>query len=366
MNDIFELERRHSSGVYAKHEIAFVRGEGARLWDQEGREYIDCMAGPGVANLGHAHPTVLEAITVQARQLITCPETYYNDRRAELMTKLGSLLPGAERVFLCNSGTEAIEAALKFARVSTGRTKFIAAIGGFHGRTMGALSATWNKRYREPFKPLVPGFEHVAYNNLTALEEAIDGETAAVILEVVQGAGGVHIGERTFLEEAQRLCQESGALLIIDEVQTGFGRTGKLLAVEHFGLNPDLLCLAKSIAGGLPMGAVLIGPRVENLAPGMHATTFGGNVSLRGQPGCVRGDGNGELGRSSRQKGRSAAGSTQGTSVADNQTGTWPRTDDRGRNQAKGGTLSAGHGRQGRDRAAGRHDGDSAATTAGD
>lgn len=277
MNDIFEIESRHSSGVYAKHEVAFVRGKGARLWDHEGREYIDCMAGHGVANLGHAHPKVVEAIAAQAGQLITCPEAYYNDRRAELMEKLGGLLPEIGRVFLCNSGTEAVEAALKFARISTGRTKIIAAMRGFHGRTMGALSATWNKRYREAFEPLVPGFAHVPYNNLAALDEAIDRETAAVILEVVQGEGGVHVGEGSYLQGAQRLCLERGALLIIDEVQTGFGRTGKLLAVEHFNLNPDLLCLAKSIAGGLPMGAVLIGPRVENLSPGMHATTFGGN-----------------------------------------------------------------------------------------
>jgi acetylornithine/LysW-gamma-L-lysine aminotransferase len=277
MSDIFELESRHSSGVYAKHEIAFVRGEGAQLWDHEGREYIDCMAGHGVANLGHAHPKVVEAIAEQAATLITCPEAYYSDRRSELMAKLGSLIPEAERVFLCNSGTEAVEAALKFARISTGRHKIIAAMRGFHGRTMGALSATWNKRYREPFEPLVPGFEHVPYNNLAALEGAIDGETAAVILEVVQGEGGVYVGERTYLEGAQRLCLERGALLIIDEVQTGFGRTGKLLAIKHFNLRPDLLCLAKSIAGGLPMGAVLIGPRVKNLSPGMHATTFGGN-----------------------------------------------------------------------------------------
>lgn len=277
MNNIFEIESGHSSGVYTKHDIAFVRGEGARLWDHQGWEYIDCMAGHGVANLGHAHPKVTAAIAEQAAKLITCPEAYYNDRRAELMAKLGSVLPGAQRVFLCNSGTEAVEAALKFARISTGRHKVIAAMRGFHGRTMGALSATWNKRYREPFEPLVPGFAHVPYNNLAALEEMIDGETAAVILEVVQGEGGVHVAEGTYLEGAQRLCRERGALLIIDEVQTGFGRTGKLLAVEHFDLVPDMLCLAKSIAGGLPMGAVLIGPRVESLSPGMHATTFGGN-----------------------------------------------------------------------------------------
>jgi acetylornithine/LysW-gamma-L-lysine aminotransferase len=277
MTNIFALESTHSSGVYAKHLIAFVRGEGARLWDFEGREYIDCMAGHGVANLGHAHPKIVAAICEQARGLLTCPETYYNDRRAAAMEKLGSLVPGLGRVFLCNSGTEAVEAALKFARLSTGRTRIIAAMRGFHGRTMGSLSATWNKRYREPFEPLVPGFEHVPYNNCEALEKTINAATAAVLLEVVQGEGGVYLAEVGYLQTAQELCQQWGALLIIDEVQTGFGRTGKLLAIEHSGVTPDLLCLAKSIAAGVPMGAVLIGPQVQNLSPGMHASTFGGN-----------------------------------------------------------------------------------------
>ena len=178
---------------------------------------------------------------------------------------------------MCNSGTEAIEAAFKFARYTTGRRKIIATMRGFHGRTMGALSATWNKHYREPFEPLVPDFQHVPYNKLERLETAIDETTAAVILEVVQGEGGVHPGTVEYLQGAQALCQERGALLIIDEVQTGFGRTGKMFASEHFGLEPDLICLAKSIAGGVPMGAVLIGERVGELSPGVHGSTFGGN-----------------------------------------------------------------------------------------
>jgi acetylornithine/LysW-gamma-L-lysine aminotransferase len=277
MKDLFVLESNHSSAVYTKHPIAFVRGEGARLWDLDGGEYIDCMAGHGVANLGHAHPKIAAAISDQARELLTCPETYYNDRRAAAMEKLGSLVPGMKRVFLCNSGTEAVEAALKFARLSTGRTQIVAAMRGFHGRTMGSLSATWNKRYREPFEPLVPGFEHIPYNNCEALEKTINAATAAVLLEVVQGEGGVHLAGAGYLESAKELCRQWGALLIIDEVQTGFGRTGKTLAIEHSGVTPDLLCLAKSIAGGVPMGAVLIGPKVQNLSPGMHASTFGGN-----------------------------------------------------------------------------------------
>jgi len=209
--------------------------------------------------------------------LITLHEAFYNDHRAALMGKLVAMVPGLDRVFLCNSGTEAVEAALKFARLSTGRVGVVAAMRGFHGRTMGALSATWNKHYREPFLPLVPGFSHVPFNNAEALEKAVDGDTAAVILEVVQGEGGVHVAEPGYLEAARAITRERGALLIIDEVQTGLGRTGRMLALEHFDLIPDLVCLAKSLAGGLPVGAVLIGPAVHNLAPGLHGSTFGGN-----------------------------------------------------------------------------------------
>jgi acetylornithine/LysW-gamma-L-lysine aminotransferase len=275
---IQELETLHTSGLYTKRPLAIVRGEGARLWDSDGREYIDCVGGQGAANLGHAHPAVAEAIAAQARTLISCPEMFYNDRRAELMARLVAIAPeGLERVFLCNSGTEAVEAALKFARASTGRKEFVAAMRGFHGRTMGALAATWEKKYREPFEPLVPGYRHVAYNDLAALDAAVTDQTAAVILEVVQGEGGVRPGTGEFLRGAQQLCRERGALLVLDEVQTGFGRTGALFACEHHGLRPDLLCLAKSMAGGLPMGAVLIGDRVGPLPSQSHGSTFGGN-----------------------------------------------------------------------------------------
>lgn len=275
--DIFALENAHSSGLYAKRPIAIVRGQGALLWDEQDKEYIDCMGGHGVANLGHSHPEIAQAIAEQACRLVTLPETFYNDRRAELMQALTALAPGMERVFFCNSGTEAVEAALKFARFSTGRSQVIAARRGFHGRTMGALSATWNKNYREPFEPLVPGFIHIPYNGVEALQEAVGDETAAVLLEVVQGEGGVHLGQVGFLQSAQEVCVRRGALLIIDEVQTGFGRTGRMFAFEHAGIRPDMVCLAKSIAGGLPMGAVLIGPRLANLSPGLHGSTFGGN-----------------------------------------------------------------------------------------
>ena len=275
---IQDLESQFTSGLYTKRPIAIVRGSGAHLCDSDENEYIDCVGGQGAGNLGHANPAVAAAITAQAQTLISCPEMFYNDKRATLIQKLISIAPPSiRRVYLCNSGTEAVEAAIKFARVATGRKEIVAAMRGFHGRTLGALSATWEKKYREPFEPLVPGFKHVAYNDLSALREAVTDQTAGVILEVVQGEGGVRPGTPEFLLGAQTVCRERGAMLIVDEVQTGFGRTGKMFACEHHGLEPDLVALAKSIAGGLPMGATLIGERIGQLPPQVHGSTFGGN-----------------------------------------------------------------------------------------
>ena len=271
-------EAAYTSGVYGKREQVIVRGEGAYLWDEEGRQYIDCTAGIGVANIGHSHPALAEAISRQAAQLVTCPELFYNDRRAEYLERLGAVLPeGFERVFLCNSGTEAVEAALKFARFSTGRTEFVAMMRGFHGRTMGSLSATYKKGYRTPFEPLVPGFTFVPFNNIERLEAALGENTAGVILEVVQGEGGVRPGTADYFQEVRRLCDERGILMILDEVQTGFGRTGRWFAFEHMGIVPDILALGKAIAGGVPMGATALGPRVAELKTGIHGSTFGGN-----------------------------------------------------------------------------------------
>lgn len=275
--NIIETENKHTSGVYAKQPLVIVRGQGASLFDIDGVEYLDCSSGHGVANLGHAHPKIAEAIYKQASTLITLFETFPNDKRAELMKKITSLADGLERVFLCNSGTEAVEAAFKFSRISTGRKNIVAAMRAFHGRTYVSLSATFNKKYREGFGPLLPGFSHVAYNNVEALDKAVTDETAAVILEVVQGEGGVYVANAEYVQAARRICDERGALLIVDEIQTGFGRTGKMFAVQHFDVTPDLLCCAKSLAGGLPMGAVLIGKNVKNLTPGVHGSTFGGN-----------------------------------------------------------------------------------------
>jgi acetylornithine/LysW-gamma-L-lysine aminotransferase len=275
--EILDIETKHSSGTYVKQPLVIVRGKGASLFDADGVEYLDCASGHGVANLGHANPKVAEAIYKQASTLITLFETFPNDKRAELMKKLASLVDGLDRVFLCNSGTESVEAAFKFARISTGRKNIVAAMRAFHGRTYGSLSATFNKKYREGFEPLVPGFTHVAYNNIEALDRAVNEETAAVILEVVQGEGGVYPAQAEYIQAARRVCDEHGALLIVDEIQSGFGRTGKMFAIQHFGITPDLLTCAKSLAGGVPMGAVLIGHYVKNLTPGVHGSTFGGN-----------------------------------------------------------------------------------------
>ena len=272
-----DREERYSLPVFPKRDLTLVRGEGARVWDDEGRSYIDCAAGVGVASVGHANPAVAEALAAQARTLVTCPGIFYNDQRARLMEKLAELAPeGLDRTFLCNSGAEAIEAAIKFARLSTGRHRIVAAMRGFHGRTMGALSATFKKEYREPFEPLVPGFSHVPFDHVEKLRGAVTGDCAALLLEAIQGEGGVRIPHPGYLAEARRICDAAGALLILDEVQTGFCRTGRMFACEHSGVRPDMLCLAKAIAGGVPMGALLCGERVVP-GVGRHGTTFGGN-----------------------------------------------------------------------------------------
>lgn len=276
-----DLENTYGSGVYSKRPVAIVRGRGASLWDSEGREYIDCTAGYGIANIGHARSEVASAIATQAQRLITCPEIVYNDVRATLLERLAHLTPpGLSHIFLCNSGTEAVEGALKFARIATGRAGIVATLRSFHGRTMGALSTTWEPHYRQPFAPLVPGISHIRYNDLAAAEIAINEQTAAVIIELVQGEGGVHVATNEYVRGLASLCRERGALLIVDEVQTGFGRTGHLFACNHYDLQPDILCLAKSIAGGIPMGAVCLGPRVMksgNITSGIHGSSFGGN-----------------------------------------------------------------------------------------
>ena len=273
-----QIEDQCSVGVYQKRDLVIVRGEGALVWDETGREYVDCVAGIGVANVGHCHPAVVAAVQAQAARLITCNELFYNDARAQCLERLDRITPeGINRFFLCNSGTEAVEGAIKFARMATGRKHVVAAMRGYHGKTLGSLSATWERKYKEPFAPLVPDFSHVPYNNIAEFEKAIDEQAAAVILEPVQGEGGVRPATAEFLQAIRKACDQKGALLIIDEIQTGFGRTGRLFACEHFGVLPDIITMAKGIAGGVPMGAIGIDRRVGEIEKQSHTSTFGGN-----------------------------------------------------------------------------------------
>uniref|UniRef100_H5SNC0 [LysW]-aminoadipate semialdehyde transaminase n=1 Tax=uncultured Deinococcota bacterium TaxID=179882 RepID=H5SNC0_9DEIN len=276
---LLEAERTLDTGVYTKHDLLIVRGQGAKVWDAEGNEYIDCVGGYGVANLGHSNPEVVEAVKRQAETLLSMPQTLPTPTRGEFYRTLVSVLPPElNRVFPVNSGTEANEAALKFARAHTGRKKFVAAMRGFSGRTMGSLSVTWEPKYREPFLPLVEPVEFIPYNDVEALKRAVDEETAAVILEPVQGEGGVRPATPEFLKAAREITQEKGALLILDEIQTGMGRTGKRFAFEHFGIVPDILTLAKALGGGVPLGAAVMREEVARSMPkGGHGTTFGGN-----------------------------------------------------------------------------------------
>jgi len=272
-----EVIQQHEMDVYPRRDVVLVKGKGARLWDDQGNEYIDCAAGVGVATIGHANEKVAEAIYKQAQTLAVCPNTFYNDSKAIFLEKLMSVVPkNLTRAFLTNSGTEAIEAAIKFARFATGKTDFIATMKGFHGRTMGALSATYKEEYREGFYPLVEGFKHVAYNNFDKLAAAVTDKTAGIILEPVQGEGGINIGDKEYFQKVRRLCDEKNIILIIDEIQTGFCRTGKFFALEHFGIEPDILTIAKAIAGGVPMGAAVCSSKIS-LPMSKHGSTFGGN-----------------------------------------------------------------------------------------
>lgn len=270
-----DIERKYGFEVYPKRDLTLVRGEGARVWDDAGKSYIDCTAGVGVASVGHANPQVARAISEQAKTLITCAGIFYNDVRARLLEKLVTIAPaGLNRAFLCNSGAESMEAAIKFARHATGKSEFVCAMRGFHGRTLGALSATF--KYRDQFEPLLPGFSFVPFNNIDKLRSAVGEATAAVVLEPVQGEGGVRPADPEYMSAVQALCTERDVLFVMDEIQTGLCRTGSMFASEHYGVIPDILCLAKALGGGVPIGAVLTSERITPVV-GMHGSTFGGN-----------------------------------------------------------------------------------------
>jgi acetylornithine/LysW-gamma-L-lysine aminotransferase len=267
----------HELDVYGKRGIVLVSGWGARVTDAAGREYIDCVGGHGSLALGHRHPALAAALAEQAEAIWFVPGAFGSPPRARFLERLHSVLPPElDRTFLSSSGTESMEAALKIARAHTGRAGFVGALRGFHGRTMGALSLTAESYYREAFEPLPGPVTRVRWNDASALEQAVDAQVAAVVLEPVQGEGGVYPADPSFLAAARAACDATGALLIFDEVQTGFGRTGRLFAFEHSGVVPDVLCLAKSIAGGLPLGATVVRRGID-LAVGLHGSTFGGN-----------------------------------------------------------------------------------------
>jgi acetylornithine/LysW-gamma-L-lysine aminotransferase len=278
---ISNLESIYHSGGVGRRPIALARAQGARLWDSEGNEYIDCAAGQGWANVGHCHPAVTAAIVAQAEVLVAAQESAYNEQRALWMEELGEILTQHLNWPDCyihpsNSGTEAIEAAIKLARFVTGRPGIIATMRAFHGRTLGALSLTWNKKYRQPFEPLLPAVSHVPYENIEAMAAAINDQTAAVIIELVQGEGGVYPGLTEYFHALRHLCDERGVLLIVDEIQTGVGRTGRWFACEHHLLSPDIIALGKSIGGGLPMGVTAWPQRIGRFEVGTHGSTFGG------------------------------------------------------------------------------------------
>lgn len=268
----------HEFGSSERPRLTIVRGDGARLVDDRGRSFVDLGATHGAGSLGASNPEVARALAAQARELLYLGTGYANPVRAAFLERLLALLPRSfSRVFLSNSGAEAVEAALKVARSVTGRTKVVAAMRGFHGRTMGALSATWRRELRAPFEPLVPGFVHVPFNDAEALAAAVDDTTALVLLEPVQGEGGVHVATAEFLRAAREASSRTGALLAFDEVQTGIGRTGRLFAFERWGVVPDVLLLAKSLAGGVPIGATVTTEDVHSRFRGTHHSTFGGN-----------------------------------------------------------------------------------------
>ncbi len=274
-----ETEDAHGSSSFQKFPLTLVRGSGAVVWDDRGKEYVDFMAGYGVAIIGHSNPAVVNAVSKQAADLITCHGSFYNDARSSFLEKLTAATPkGLERAVLTNSGAESVEAAIKLARKHTGRSKIVSMKGGFHGKTYGALSATWNKKYREPFEPLVPGFEFADYGDLSSLAKCVTQETAAVIAEPIQGETGIIVPPDDYLRGAKELCDRAGALLILDEIQTGLGRTGKMWASEHWGVVPDIMTVAKGIGGGVPLGAAVArADIVSSLQKGEHTSTFAGN-----------------------------------------------------------------------------------------
>jgi acetylornithine/LysW-gamma-L-lysine aminotransferase len=266
-------------GLYQRFPVTIEKGVGAHVWDVDGKEYIDCMGGYGVAIVGHQNKRVVKAIKEQVDKIITVHSSLYNKTREEFLKTLIGLAPkGLTQVHLNNSGAEAIEAAIKFARKFTGKKGMVAMKGSYHGKSLGALSLTFNPKYKKAFEPLVEKVSFASFGDIESLRSTIDEDTAFVILEPIQGESGINVAPDGFLQEVRKVCDEKGILLIFDEIQAGLGRTGRLWACEHWNTAPDILCLAKGIAGGVPMGATLVRPDIlASMSKGEHSSTFGGN-----------------------------------------------------------------------------------------
>ncbi len=274
-----EVEESFGAHAFNKFPLTIVKGKGSLVWDSSGKEYIDFMTGIGVALVGHANDSVVKAINEQAARLITCHGSFYNDARAGFMERLVRAAPkGLGKALLTNSGTESVEASIKLARRHTSKKKIVAMKGAFHGKTYGSLSATWNKKYRDPFGPLLEGFDFAEYGNAESVAQLVDGDTAAVLAEPVQGEGGIIVPPTDFFRQVREICDKKGVLLILDEIQTGLGRTGRMWASEHWGVVPDLMTVSKGLGGGIPIGAAVATDEVmASLKGGEHTSTFAGN-----------------------------------------------------------------------------------------
>jgi len=272
-------EDQYLGNLYQRFPITIEKGLGSHVWDTDNNEYIDCMGGYGVALVGHRNERVVNAIKSQIDKVITVHSSFYNKTREEfLQTLIGVAPSGLSQVHLNNSGAESVEAAIKFARKFTGKKKMVAMKGSYHGKSMGALSLTFNPKYREPFQPLVEKVSFSPYGDVNALRDVVDKDTAFVILEPIQGESGIHVPSEGFLQEVRKICDENDSLLIFDEIQSGLGRTGRMWASEHWKTVPDIMCLAKGIAGGVPMGVTLVRPDIlAVMKKGEHSSTFGGN-----------------------------------------------------------------------------------------
>jgi len=281
VNDILEESKKYIMNTYKRLPLLIVKGRGNRIYDRDGREYMDFVSGLAVNNLGHCNPRVTVAFQKQAQRLVHTSNLFYTEPQIHLARLLVEN-SFADKVFFCNSGAEANEAAIKLVRKysndkGNGRYEIITAYNSFHGRTMATITATGQERFHKGFEPLVPGFSYVPYNDADAVEKAITDKTAAILVEPIQGEGGVNVPDEDYLKRLRKICDANGILLVLDEVQTGIGRTGKLFAYQHSGIEPDIMTLAKGLGNGLPIGAMLAkDPIAQAFTPGTHASTFGG------------------------------------------------------------------------------------------